>query len=411
LVQIVRFRANAFSKARCTPLVALQTVGFGVYGVTTACNVSQVQALQELVARSSILWRAFSALGEFTFVTALLLRGYRLHKIHRLTEAKIMFHEGLDTLNFAEILRTFKQGFNQKWAFRTYGKVMAAIALLCIIQAIAESRVCWSSKAQIAVYVTFWLVLLLPEYVALGWILVRIRNIDDTASQWQEIALLVLMSGLMRLAHPIALFSLDDHCASLVQYNIAILVQLAILVMVMAITGIAPLWLIWKYASLQLPSARASREPLMETSQGPFAAGWTFDEVVESDWGKRCFRRFLCREFSVENLMFYEDVEEYRRLPDNKRREFGDKMLREYFDDNSPSQLNLDVETSQGTPALVPAVHAFDRAQESILRLLRRDSFLRFSLSKEAQLLAFQTEQLGEMLRSRPNSRASTHLA
>eukprot|EP00457_Paulinella_chromatophora_P005860 gb/GEZN01005878.1/.p1 GENE.gb/GEZN01005878.1/~~gb/GEZN01005878.1/.p1 ORF type:complete len:482 (-),score=58.94 gb/GEZN01005878.1/:222-1667(-) len=146
--------------------------------------------------------------------------------------------------------------------------------------------------------------------------------------------------------------------------------------------------------------------------------------VLMSKAGVEALKIFLTREFSVENLLFYEEIEAYRKMKEADAAEMqlvGDaqRIYAKYIVPDAPFQVNLpqaivkDLDGrlrnifSQGpnvgsslTPDMyepgydmpeVPTI--FDRAQRNIFKLMQTDSFPRFQRSPEYKKLVVITNE------------------
>jgi len=158
----------------------------------------------------------------------------------------------------------------------------------------------------------------------------------------------------------------------------------------------------------------------------------TLQGVLSDRSGLSSFKKFLTKEFSVENILFYEEIEEYRK----KKKEGGDdleligeaqRIYAKYIIIDSPFQVNLpdaivkelesklkDIFSNAGKlpealapisfnrlpqaepSALLPAQREtptiFDKAQENIFKLMSTDSFPRFFRSEEYAKLCVQAK-------------------
>ena len=119
----------------------------------------------------------------------------------------------------------------------------------------------------------------------------------------------------------------------------------------------------------------------------------TLDEVIEgvraAPFGKEDFRRFLEGELSVENLDFYENVEEFRRKASDDNSSTDDALETEkqitdrFIVPGSPEEINIAsdvrnnvVETVVKQNQFNPNV--FDEAQAEVKNLMAMDAFSRF---------------------------------
>jgi len=177
---------------------------------------------------------------------------------------------------------------------------------------------------------------------------------------------------------------------------------LSILVAIIGAFSASTLWPLYrsiyrppKIVTTEIPENLESLGALISTKEG-------FDS----------FRKFLTAEFSVENLLFFADIEDLRR----KIREGADintikseskRLLEKYIDSDSPFQVNLadrivhgisekmkileeedridapakpDDDILTGKPIDFPTI--FDEAQLSIFNLMDSDSFQRYKSSK-----------------------------
>jgi len=158
----------------------------------------------------------------------------------------------------------------------------------------------------------------------------------------------------------------------------------------------------------------------------------TLQGVLSDKAGLSSFKKFLTKEFSVENILFYEEIEDYRK----KKKEGGDdleligeaqRIYAKYIIIDSPFQVNLpdaivkelesklkDIFSNAGKlpealapisfnrlpqaepSALLPAQREtptiFDKAQENIFKLMSTDSFPRFFRSEEYAKLCVQAK-------------------
>jgi len=155
----------------------------------------------------------------------------------------------------------------------------------------------------------------------------------------------------------------------------------------------------------------------------------TLQGVLSDRGGISSFKKFLTKEFSVENILFYEEIEEYRK----KKKEGGEdleligeaqRIYAKYIIIDSPFQVNLpdnivkelesklkDIFSNAGklpealagsyqprsmsdASSLLPNQREtptiFDKAQENIFKLMSTDSFPRYFRSEEYQKLCAQ---------------------
>jgi len=167
--------------------------------------------------------------------------------------------------------------------------------------------------------------------------------------------------------------------------------------------------------------------PSMEEGDGGDLT--TLTGLLNDKEGLTSFKQFLTKEFSVENILFYEEIEEYRTKKRNGQREqdlIGEsqKIYAKYIITDSPFQVNLpdnitkdlekqlkDIFSAAGqgesteTPLSTPSKRSvistpttpnpnpynlnrdpptiFDKAQENIFKLMNTDSFPRYARTNE----------------------------
>lgn len=114
----------------------------------------------------------------------------------------------------------------------------------------------------------------------------------------------------------------------------------------------------------------------------------SLEDVLRSYDGRERFRAHLKLEFAVENLMFWEAVEEFRKEYDETdpdyNMELGARVMRRFINDDAPLQVNIAHRTSQellsgfesGKESL--AMNFFDKAQGKIFQLMALDNFISF---------------------------------
>jgi len=167
----------------------------------------------------------------------------------------------------------------------------------------------------------------------------------------------------------------------------------------------------------------------------------TLHGLLQDKVGLASFKQFLTKEFSVENILFYEEIEEYRAKKRHKSEIelLGDaqKIYAKYVISDSPFQVNLPdlitkdlekqlkdifsaagsenavnnskIETPSKTGATVQTQRAtvtannpymlnrdpptiFDKAQENIFKLMNTDSFPRYARTDEYEALKKKKE-------------------
>jgi hypothetical protein len=169
------------------------------------------------------------------------------------------------------------------------------------------------------------------------------------------------------------------------------------------------------YASTIAPLWRSYHAPpKVEDSAVDVQQMETLSALIQHDAGFESFRKFLSAEFSVENLLFWKDIDTFRKkIRDNQSPEFvtseNQRLYAKYIVEDSPFQVNLpekivdnvkavidgksspptispsDVRLEEGksdrTAPSPPTI--FDEAQKSIFKLMESDSFPRYKSSDQ----------------------------
>ncbi|KAJ8010350.1 hypothetical protein DPEC_G00074150 [Dallia pectoralis] len=113
------------------------------------------------------------------------------------------------------------------------------------------------------------------------------------------------------------------------------------------------------------------------------ATTWTmsFERLMKSPAGRRCFRQFLRTEFSEENMMFWLACEELKK---ETNKTVVEEKVRQIYEDFisilSPKEVSLDsrVRDMINKNMLEPTSHTFEDAQQQIYTLMQRDSYPRY---------------------------------
>jgi len=112
-----------------------------------------------------------------------------------------------------------------------------------------------------------------------------------------------------------------------------------------------------------------------------------FNIILKDSEGIELFQKFLQREWSVENLLFWKAAEEYRSKFDARTAEesmlLAKKMFAEFVTPDAPLCVNLPykirMDITQKVDGMEPITRDFfSSAQEEIFNLMLKDSFRRF---------------------------------
>jgi len=110
-----------------------------------------------------------------------------------------------------------------------------------------------------------------------------------------------------------------------------------------------------------------------------------FDKLMDSQYGRKVFRIFLKKEYSEENIIFWEACISLKSIKDDLQfRDKAERMFKNHLDPASPHEISLDFKVKEGMllERANPPREVFDEAQAKIYSLMQRDSFPRFLASE-----------------------------
>ncbi|KAK6636693.1 hypothetical protein RUM43_010355 [Polyplax serrata] len=109
---------------------------------------------------------------------------------------------------------------------------------------------------------------------------------------------------------------------------------------------------------------------------------WTFSlkELLQDPAGRDHFLSFLGKEFSGENLKFWEAVQEFRTLPQKKVASRASEIWAEYLAPEASSQVNIDCRSYNSTKKKLeePDRWSFDPAAAHLYDLMKQDTYQRY---------------------------------
>lgn len=112
-----------------------------------------------------------------------------------------------------------------------------------------------------------------------------------------------------------------------------------------------------------------------------------FDLFLTNKEAKEIFKQFLVREFSVENLMFYTEVQYFKKLTDaDEIKETADQIFTTYVTVGAPFEINIpnDIRNIVGSnvqKAPIP-VDSFFESEKAVYTSMEKESFPRFQKNK-----------------------------
>lgn len=110
-----------------------------------------------------------------------------------------------------------------------------------------------------------------------------------------------------------------------------------------------------------------------------------FDRLMDSQYGRKVFKIFLKKEYSDENIIFWEASISLKSITDDLQfRDKAERMFKNHLDPASPHEISLDFKVKESIllERANPPREVFDEAQAKIYSLMQRDSFPRFLASE-----------------------------
>ncbi|XP_019363050.1 PREDICTED: regulator of G-protein signaling 11 isoform X2 [Gavialis gangeticus] len=108
--------------------------------------------------------------------------------------------------------------------------------------------------------------------------------------------------------------------------------------------------------------------------------GFSFSELLSDALGRAQFMEFLKKEFSAENLSFWEACEELRYGEQSRIAEIMDSIYQHFLAPGATRWVNIDSKTMERTLEGLKTPHRYvmDDAQMHIYMLMKKDSYPRF---------------------------------
>uniref|UniRef100_A0A8R1DVW4 RGS domain-containing protein n=1 Tax=Caenorhabditis japonica TaxID=281687 RepID=A0A8R1DVW4_CAEJA len=109
----------------------------------------------------------------------------------------------------------------------------------------------------------------------------------------------------------------------------------------------------------------------------------TFEALIYHKHGCALFHQFLRKEFSDENIQFWLECEEFKKMKDGKKSttQKALEIYTEFVAEHSPKEVNLDSDTRAATKAALEngcKPDTFALAQSRVEQLMSKDSYRRF---------------------------------
>ncbi|KAK7580230.1 hypothetical protein V9T40_000859 [Parthenolecanium corni] len=111
---------------------------------------------------------------------------------------------------------------------------------------------------------------------------------------------------------------------------------------------------------------------------------FTLQEVLADPLGRQHFMRFLEKEFSSENLKFWEAVQNMKSLPVTQVRKFAEEIWSEYLAPDASCPINVDSHSHELSRKNMesPDRWTFDIAAAHVYHLMKSDSYPRYIRSE-----------------------------
>ncbi|XP_069941626.1 uncharacterized protein [Cherax quadricarinatus] len=133
--------------------------------------------------------------------------------------------------------------------------------------------------------------------------------------------------------------------------------------------------------------------------------GITMEELINDVMGQTEFTAYLRKEFSHENIRFWQAVNELRWGPAASVAENVQNIYEEFLKPGAPCEINIDGKTMELTQQMMkqPSRYTYDLASEHVyILLLKKDCYPRFLRSEQYKTLLANAIQPSQ--KKRPNS-------
>uniref|UniRef100_A0A4W3JZQ8 Regulator of G-protein signaling 14 n=1 Tax=Callorhinchus milii TaxID=7868 RepID=A0A4W3JZQ8_CALMI len=131
-----------------------------------------------------------------------------------------------------------------------------------------------------------------------------------------------------------------------------------------------------------LPSVQ-SNECYTERAVASWAV--SFERLLQDPIGVKYFTAFLKKEFSAENILFWQACESFQQIPANDSKQLAEvarKIFNTYLSSSSLSPINIDKQAQLEEDVLnSPTSDMFKAQQLQIFNLMKFDSYARFAKS------------------------------
>ncbi|CAF3564600.1 unnamed protein product [Adineta steineri] len=145
----------------------------------------------------------------------------------------------------------------------------------------------------------------------------------------------------------------------------------------------------------------------------------SFEKLLNDEMGLHIFTEFLKKEFSQENIQFWIECENFKKLTDpDEIRAKANSIWTTYLHDTDDGscRINIDNRTRQECQQLLlnnPSNHIYEKAQSQIFQLMKYDSYTRFLKSDmykdciqngiQGKLISYSKQQIVKSIEQKPN--------
>jgi len=124
-------------------------------------------------------------------------------------------------------------------------------------------------------------------------------------------------------------------------------------------------------------------------------------KVLRIPLARDYLKQYLVHELSEENLMFWLDVEKYKKVPVSSREEVAMDIYNNYIAEESVLQVNIDGDCAQVITEMINkgefTPNIFFEAQDWVFRLMETHSFPRFLRSHQYSTLIERMAEVDEL--------------
>ncbi|KAL4641495.1 regulator of G-protein signaling 12-like isoform X1, partial [Arapaima gigas] len=138
-------------------------------------------------------------------------------------------------------------------------------------------------------------------------------------------------------------------------------------------------------------SASLPNGPGLRQHQNQPVASWAtgFERLLQDPEGVRCFSEFLKKEFSEENILFWQACESFSHVPESDKKQLSQKaceIYNKFLSSRATTPVNIDRQAQLADDVLnAPRPDMFQEPQLQIFNLMKFDSYARFLRSSMYQ--------------------------